>query len=260
MAQYDRFLAGPRRRHQWTIEQRIIAILQNVSKKDAVPGADESLFDSGYLDSFALPDMVSELEREFDIQDPRFRSESAQVRIHRADRKLHRKQDVDRGLDQGVRSLSARARSHQSGTGRAAQLRTPTGFWMSPASRSGAMRRAGRIRREHGRCRRRPVPGARRDEACRHRHVPGFVRFVRTPLSRPGIHSGAATRCSGACRRSIFPSPARAVCSAWRWPRRSPALMATSWSSPPKKCRPSFRASRWNAASHRYSAMARALA
>ena len=50
--------------------QRIVAILQNVSKKAAAPGEEESLFDSGYLDSFALPDMVSELEREFGIQVP----------------------------------------------------------------------------------------------------------------------------------------------------------------------------------------------
>jgi acyl carrier protein len=50
--------------------QRITAILQSVSKKGSVPGEDESLFDSGYLDSFALPDMVTELEREFGIQVP----------------------------------------------------------------------------------------------------------------------------------------------------------------------------------------------
>lgn len=49
---------------------RIVTILQNVSKKSSVPDADESLFDSGYLDSFALPDMVSELEREFHIKIP----------------------------------------------------------------------------------------------------------------------------------------------------------------------------------------------
>ena len=49
---------------------RIITILKNVSKKDSVPAADESLFDSGYLDSFALPDMVSELEREFQMKIP----------------------------------------------------------------------------------------------------------------------------------------------------------------------------------------------
>jgi acyl carrier protein len=49
---------------------RIITILKNVSKKDSVPDADESLFDSAYLDSFALPDMVSDLEREFKIKIP----------------------------------------------------------------------------------------------------------------------------------------------------------------------------------------------
>jgi len=49
---------------------RIVAILKSVSKKTSVPDAGESLFDSGYLDSFALPDMVSELEREFSIQVP----------------------------------------------------------------------------------------------------------------------------------------------------------------------------------------------
>ena len=49
---------------------RIVAVLQGVSKKSAVPDAAESLFDSGFLDSFALPDMVSELEREFGIQIP----------------------------------------------------------------------------------------------------------------------------------------------------------------------------------------------
>lgn len=50
--------------------QRIIAILKAVSKKPEVPDAAESLFDSGYLDSFALPDMVGELEREFGISIP----------------------------------------------------------------------------------------------------------------------------------------------------------------------------------------------
>jgi acyl carrier protein len=49
---------------------RIAAILKDVSKKTAVPDASESLFDSGYLDSFALPDMVGELEREFGITIP----------------------------------------------------------------------------------------------------------------------------------------------------------------------------------------------
>jgi acyl carrier protein len=50
--------------------QRILAILKSVSKKTSVPDADESLFDSGFLDSFALPDMVADLEREFRIKVP----------------------------------------------------------------------------------------------------------------------------------------------------------------------------------------------
>ena len=50
--------------------ERIVAILKGVSKKNNVPDAGESLFDSGFLDSFALPDMVGELEREFGIQIP----------------------------------------------------------------------------------------------------------------------------------------------------------------------------------------------
>jgi len=49
---------------------RIVAILENVSKKSPAPPPDESLFDSGYLDSFALPDMIAELEREFHITVP----------------------------------------------------------------------------------------------------------------------------------------------------------------------------------------------
>ena len=52
------------------MRQRIIALILNVSKRDVAPGTDESLFDSGYLDSFALPEMVCELEREFAIRVP----------------------------------------------------------------------------------------------------------------------------------------------------------------------------------------------
>ncbi|HLG96789.1 MAG TPA: acyl carrier protein [Bryobacteraceae bacterium] len=50
--------------------ERIIAILKSVAKRPEAPDASESLFDSGYLDSFALPDMVGELEREFGIKIP----------------------------------------------------------------------------------------------------------------------------------------------------------------------------------------------
>jgi acyl carrier protein len=50
--------------------ERILGIVRKVSNKTALPDPDESLFDSGLLDSFALPDMVLELEREFGIKIP----------------------------------------------------------------------------------------------------------------------------------------------------------------------------------------------
>lgn len=49
---------------------RIVEIIRKTSGKDISPAADESLFDSGLLDSFALPDMVSELEKAFSLKIP----------------------------------------------------------------------------------------------------------------------------------------------------------------------------------------------
>jgi acyl carrier protein len=46
-------------------QARILKVLQKVAGKQIVPGADESLFDSGLLDSFALTDFVCGLEAEF---------------------------------------------------------------------------------------------------------------------------------------------------------------------------------------------------
>lgn len=53
-----------------TDQEKIIAALKRVTRKDTVPATDEPLFDSGYLDSFALPDMVAEIEKEFSITIP----------------------------------------------------------------------------------------------------------------------------------------------------------------------------------------------
>jgi acyl carrier protein len=50
--------------------ERILAIVRKVANQTALPAPDESLFDSGFLDSFALPDLVSELEREYGIKIP----------------------------------------------------------------------------------------------------------------------------------------------------------------------------------------------
>jgi acyl carrier protein len=51
-------------------ETRILKVLQRVSGKDLAPAADESLFVSGMLDSFALTDFVAGLEEEFGISIP----------------------------------------------------------------------------------------------------------------------------------------------------------------------------------------------
>ena len=50
--------------------ERIIALVKSVSKKTILPDVEESLFDSGFLDSFDLPDMLSALEQEFQIKIP----------------------------------------------------------------------------------------------------------------------------------------------------------------------------------------------
>jgi acyl carrier protein len=51
-------------------QARILKVLQKVTGKEITPGADESLFVSGLLDSFALTDFVSGLEEEFGVSIP----------------------------------------------------------------------------------------------------------------------------------------------------------------------------------------------
>ena len=51
-------------------QAQIAEIIRTVSKKDTTLDPDESLFDSGLLDSFALPDVLSALEKAFSIKIP----------------------------------------------------------------------------------------------------------------------------------------------------------------------------------------------
>ena len=53
-----------------TDETKIIEVLQQVAGKSIQPSPDESLFESGLLDSFSLTDLVSALEREYGIRIP----------------------------------------------------------------------------------------------------------------------------------------------------------------------------------------------
>ncbi len=48
----------------------ILKVLHAVAVTDVDPAPDESLFSSGLLDSFALPDFVSGLEAEFSVTVP----------------------------------------------------------------------------------------------------------------------------------------------------------------------------------------------
>ena len=49
---------------------RIVKVIQKVSRQEVAPDPEESLFEAGYLDSFALTDMVTELEKEFGVSIP----------------------------------------------------------------------------------------------------------------------------------------------------------------------------------------------
>lgn len=49
---------------------RILEIVRTVAKQQVSPDREESLFESGILDSFALTDLVSALETEFGFSVP----------------------------------------------------------------------------------------------------------------------------------------------------------------------------------------------
>ncbi len=50
---------------------KIRSLIQTLAKNGELqPGLDESLFESGLLDSFSLPDLISGLEQEFNVKIP----------------------------------------------------------------------------------------------------------------------------------------------------------------------------------------------
>jgi len=51
-------------------QARIVELIQTVSGTTINPSPDQSLFESGLLDSFTLPDLVTALEQEFQIRIP----------------------------------------------------------------------------------------------------------------------------------------------------------------------------------------------
>ncbi|HEY3839009.1 MAG TPA: phosphopantetheine-binding protein [Bryobacteraceae bacterium] len=51
-------------------QAKVTEIIHRVTGNDVTVDADESLFDAGILDSFALSDVIAEVEKEFDIKVP----------------------------------------------------------------------------------------------------------------------------------------------------------------------------------------------
>jgi acyl carrier protein len=51
-------------------QSKIVEIIREVAGKPIDPSPEESLFESGLLDSFTLADMVTALEKEFSIRVP----------------------------------------------------------------------------------------------------------------------------------------------------------------------------------------------
>jgi acyl carrier protein len=52
-----------------TQRERLLGVLKKITNQP-LPSEDDSLFETGLLDSFALPDLVSALEEEFSIKVP----------------------------------------------------------------------------------------------------------------------------------------------------------------------------------------------
>jgi acyl carrier protein len=52
------------------IQQRLRAVVEKIAEKPVPEDPEESLFESGLLDSFQLPDLVGAIEQEFSIQVP----------------------------------------------------------------------------------------------------------------------------------------------------------------------------------------------
>jgi len=51
-------------------QKKIVEVLRRVAGKPIDPSPEESLFESGLLDSFALADFVAALEKEFKVRIP----------------------------------------------------------------------------------------------------------------------------------------------------------------------------------------------
>lgn len=63
-------LSPPPQQSPMDKQAKVIEIIRRVTGNPVEIDADESLFDTGILDSFALTDVISDLEKEFSIKVP----------------------------------------------------------------------------------------------------------------------------------------------------------------------------------------------
>lgn len=52
------------------MKEKIIKLMQTVAERSDTPEDDENLFDSGFLNSFQLTDLIEALEKEFGVKIP----------------------------------------------------------------------------------------------------------------------------------------------------------------------------------------------
>ena len=130
-----------------TTPERIARVVQTVAQKPVPADLEESLFESGVLDSFALPDMVSGSRKGIWHHGSGFGSASAQIRFAGAHRRLHRHagflsdarpRRTSAGLSAGLRIVRAGACGPERGARRAARAAKRAGFSTSPESSNGA--------------------------------------------------------------------------------------------------------------------------
>ena len=56
--------------YQSRLETIVRSLIKHEKDRDLTPGPEESLFESGILDSFALADLVGAIEKEFGVSIP----------------------------------------------------------------------------------------------------------------------------------------------------------------------------------------------
>jgi len=216
-------------------EAKIREIVMRYAKKGEVPDREDSLFEAGVLDSFALPTWCLPSSRNSG-DDSGFRSQPAEVRVHRAHRRLSSGQTLTSCL------ISKRlARICPSGWLQTWKWRRwpgarPIGSRAFRASRSGALPAPEKPWPIWARAR----PGTASIAPAWRRPglAPSSWRVVRASADSRGRRAWWRTSWgSTACRRWMCRWPVRARCLHWPWRRIWRRAWAACWWWARRRCR-----------------------